>query len=275
MGAGAAIAAGSVAAAGIGAVSSMSAAGQASKSANAASALQAKQQATTRGDLAPYNAVGQSAAGQLADQNANNWGLGSQPNYLDMAAGAVPGTMTQSQLEATPGYQFQLGQGLQSTQSAAAARGLGVSGAALKGAATYATGLANSNYQQQFANQQQKYADYLNLNTGQQTNVQNQYTRLSGTATLGENAAATTGQQGTQAASTGGNYLNQAGQATAAGTTGIGNAVTGNVNSGFNNYLAYQGMQNGMTGGYGSGGATKAAATGASGWGDPTGGAWA
>ena len=102
-------------------------------------------------------------------------------NYLAMAGGempTVPQPMTQDQLEKTPGYQFTLNQGLKSVQSSAAARGLGVSGAALKGAATYATGLASSNYQQQFnnqqqlfQNQQQRFTNAINLNTTQQGNL--------------------------------------------------------------------------------------------------------
>lgn len=55
---------------------------------------------------------------------------------------------TQAQLAATPGYQFTLQQGLESTQNAAAARGLGVSGAALKAASAYSTGLAQNTYAQ-------------------------------------------------------------------------------------------------------------------------------
>jgi len=242
----------------LGATSSSGASKQAASSANQAAQLQQQQYATTRADLLPYNQVGQSAANQLEALNTSGFNAG-QPNYLDMAAQNVPGTMTQAALEATPGYQFQLSQGLQSTQNAAAARGLGVSGAALKGAATYATGLADSNYQTQFTNQQTKYQDYLNLNTGQQSNATNLYSRLSGTSTLGANAAASTGTQGTAAASTGGNYLNQAGQDTAAGTKGISNAFIGSANSGMQNYLAYTGLQNGMTGGYGTAAAQQAA----------------
>lgn len=52
----------------------------------------------------------------------------------------------QATLESLPGYQFANYQGLKSTQNSATERGLGLSGAALKGAATYSTGLANSYY---------------------------------------------------------------------------------------------------------------------------------
>jgi hypothetical protein len=158
--------------------------------------------------------------------------------------------MTEAQLQATPGYQFNLSQGLESTQNAAAARGLGVSGASLKGAATYATGLADSTYQNQFNNAQTNMQDYLNLNTGQQANAMNQYNQLAGTAGIGENAAAQTGVAGTQSAAAAGNYLNAAGQATAAGTVGVGTAATNAAN----NYVSYNLLQGltgtGQTGGY-------------------------
>ena len=69
----------------------------------------------------------------------------SQLAYL-----ASPIEMDQATMEATPGYQFALSQGLKSTQNAAAAKGLGVSGAAMKGAGEYATGLANQTYKDRF-----------------------------------------------------------------------------------------------------------------------------
>src|SRR6185312_11573121 len=56
---------------------------------------------------------------------------------------------TQAQLEATPGYQFIKGQGLQSVANSNAAAGRGISGAALKGAAEFATGLAGTTLDQQ------------------------------------------------------------------------------------------------------------------------------
>lgn len=247
----AAIAASSVVSAGVGMISSSNASKQAASGANAAAALQQKQYDTSRADLQPYNLVGQSAASQLQDLNTSGFTSG-QPNYLEQAAAAIPGTMTQAELEKTPGYQWQLSQGLQSTQNAAAARGLGVSGAALKGAATFATGLADSNYQQQFNNQQTKYTDLVGLNTGQQSNTTNLYNRLSGTATLGANAAARVATAGTSAASTSGNYLNQSGQDTAAGTMGVSNSLNTAANSGISNYLSYAGLKSGTTGGYGT-----------------------
>ncbi len=73
-------------------------------------------------------------------------GLGAYSTLNNLLGVGGNSATMQSTLEGLPGYQFTLGQGLKSVQSGAAARGLGSSGAALKGAANYATGLANSQY---------------------------------------------------------------------------------------------------------------------------------
>lgn len=58
--------------------------------------------------------------------------------------------LDQAALEATPGYKFTLSQGLKAVQNSAAARGLGASGAAIKGGAEYATGLSDATYNTRF-----------------------------------------------------------------------------------------------------------------------------
>jgi len=175
---------------------------------------------TTRKDLLPYNEAGQAATTQLSNRLTNL---------------TSPIIMDQSTLEQTPGYQFNLTQGLKSVQNSAAARGLGTSGAALKGAAAYATGLADSTYQNQFNNAV--------------TNQTNAYNRLMGVSTLGESAAAQTGAYGTQtganigngaiqtAANVGNNTI-QGANATAAGYTGVANSLT----NGINGYMTYKGL---------------------------------
>jgi hypothetical protein len=233
----AAIIGGSVLSAGASVLGSSKAAG----GATAASDAQKQMYLQTRADLSPFVGAG---TGVLPGLNAlaMSGPTGGGPDYVSQAAGERPLQMTQANLEATPGYQWNLAQGLKATQSAAAARGLGVSGASLKGAATYATGLADSTYKTQFDIAQQRFADLLNLNTGQQGQLQNQYTRLHDTAALGENAAAQTGTAGTAAAATAGNYLNAAGIDQA---TGLKNA-TNALSSGVNSYLGYNAFQNAM-----------------------------
>lgn len=232
----------------IGGITSLFGSKQASSADQQAANTQLQMYNRTAANLQPYNATGQSVLGDLSSlATSGPYGPGGT-NYLASAAAAQPGQMTEAALQQTPGYQFMMNQGLQATQNSAAARGLGVSGAALKGAAQYATGLADQTYQNQFNMQQQRFQNLLNLNSSQQGNLQNQYNRLAGVASLGENAAATTGNQGTQAANAAGGYQAQTGTAQAAGTTGVGSAL----NSSVQNYLGYNMLRNmtGQTGGY-------------------------
>jgi len=235
-----------------GVASSAIGSGKAAGAAGKAADVQAQQYQQTRADLLPYNTAGQSALPTLQGLATSGPNAGG-PNYIDQAAGIRPDSVfTQADLEKTPGYQFTRSQGLKATQSAAAARGLGVSGAALKGAAAYATGLADSTYSNRFNEAQTAFSDVLGLNNAYQGNVQNAYTRAQGLASLGENAAAQTGSTGATLGGNEGNYLNKAGQAQAAGTAGIGNAITGGANSylSYNALQDYLGNKSGGTGGY-------------------------
>ena len=217
-----------------------------------AAAQQQDQFAATQANLAPYNTAGQTNLGPL--QNFYQGTQGALNTAYGQLQAAVPQAMTQAQLEQTPGYQFQLSQGLKAAQNNAASKGLGVSGAAMTAADTYATGLANSNYQTQFGNQQQIYADnatnYNNLLNGQNA----VYAQLSGPVTLGENAAATTGAQGVQSSTNVGNDLTNSGNAASAGISASNNAVTSGLttagNSGLN-YLGSQAVMNSLNGNQG------------------------
>lgn len=181
--------------------------------------LQQQEQEKVRADLGPYNEVGQAATRQLS-------------SYFD--GSNTDHTAELAALEHTPGYQFALSQGLKSTQNGAAARGLGISGAALKGAAGFATGLAQNTFQ----------ANLLNP--------------LQSLAGLGESAAAQTGTLGTTGAANAGQALVGAANASAAGTVGSANALGGALNSVANaagsaplNYLLYSkllGTPGGTTG---------------------------
>jgi hypothetical protein len=194
----------------------------------------------TKAGLQPYNTAGQAVLPSL-NALAMSGPTGGGPDYVSMAAANLPGTMTQAELEQTPGYQFARSQGLKAVQSANAAKGLGVSGAALKGAAAFATGLADSTYQNQFTNQQNRFVDINSLNTGQQTQLQNEYTRLHDTAALGANAAATTATAGTQAAANQGNALINAGNAEAQGTKGLATGIGNTINQGIGFAMAPSG----------------------------------
>lgn len=153
----------------------------------------------TQANLAPYNQVGQSALSQLASLFGLGAG-GSGPT----AATAANAT---SALTQYPGYQFGLQQGTQALDRSAASQGLLLSGGQLKAAQQYGQGYA----------QQNAWGPYLS--------------QLSGLSSLGENAAATAGNQGVQ---TGANVAQSqlaAGQAAASGIVGSSNAITGGISN--------------------------------------------
>ncbi len=170
-------------------------------------------------------------------------GLGAYGTLNNLLGVGGNSSTMQSTLEGLPGYQFTLGQGLKSTQNSAAARGLGSSGAALKGAANYATGLANSQYGN-YVGQLQNSA-----NTGMQAG--------SSIAGVGQATGANIGasQMG-------------AGNAQAAGYNAIGGSIANGLSGAAGGYTLNQIMQNGGFGGMGGYGG---AAGGGGGYGSPQG----
>lgn len=185
--------------------------------ANNATAEQANMFNTTQANLAPYISAGTGAQTQLTNA---------------LPALTAPVTMNESALQQTPGYQFNLTQGLKSVQNSAAARGLGVSGAALKGASTFATGLADNTYQNQFNNAV--------------TNQTNAYNRLLGVVQTGESAAAGQGSIGAQTGANIAGTTIAGGNAAAAGYNAIGTGVT-NATNNLSGYALIKGLYGGSS----------------------------
>ncbi len=216
---------GSLASGIIGASASQSAANTQAQAATQQEVLQATIYNQNQQRLAPFVSAGQNALGTLQGQ------------LPQLTAQFQP---TQAQLAATPGYQFTQQQGLQSTQNAMA--GTQPGGAALKSGINYATGLASTTFNQQFQN-------YLQQN--------NQiYGMLSGLGSLGENAAAQTGNQAIQSGQNISNLATGAAAASAAGTIGSANAITGGITGGSNALSNAIGLSaiSGSLGGGGGGG---------------------
>jgi hypothetical protein len=227
---------GSIASADIGANASEKAAQIQASAADQASQNTLNEFNQTQANLSPFVKGGTNALTTLQGLTGTN--PGGNPLTAPLTAQFQP---TMAQLAATPGYQFSLQQGELGVQNSMAAQGLGQSGAALKGAANYAEGLAGTTYQNQFQN-------YLAGN--QQT-----FNMLSSQAGLGENAAAMTGQQGLTATGQAGNFLTSGAAAGAAGIIGGANAITGGINSatgGLNNASLALALNN--SGMFGSGG---------------------
>lgn len=255
MGLGAAGTAAAISATGsaIGAAGSIIGGSKSSSASSQSAALQGLEYNQNISNTADYISQGQSSLNQLAG-GVLYGGLGQQMDLSGMPTAAQAPQFswnpTQAGLEQTPGYQFTQQQGLMATQNAAAAQGLGVSGAALKGAAGYATGLANSTYNQQLTNAINTYNTQLSGYTASASQFQNQfndywsnqnnrYNQLFNIATLGANSAAGQGTSGVQSASNIGNALTNAGTASSAATVGAANAISTGLNSPqVSNYLS-------------------------------------
>lgn len=211
---GAAVAGASVVGSVVSSQGAKSAAKTQANAANNATALQANMFNTTQANLAPYMHTGEEA------NTALEAGTDLKGDYLNSPL-LKPITMDEATLRATPGYQFNKTQGLKAAQNSAAARGLGTSGAALKGAETYATGLADSTYQNQFNNAV--------------TNQTNQFNRLYSLQNTGQNAAAGLGGIAQQTGANIGNNIigaaNAQGAASIAGSNAIGQGIQGAANA--------------------------------------------
>jgi hypothetical protein len=188
---------GPVIGAGIGVVGSAIAGGKANAGAGQAQQILQQQQ----NNLAPYREAGiptLQAQGDLLGMNGPDAAAAAMQNY-----------------QQSPGYQFQMQQGLRAVDAGAAAKGMARSGATIKGEETFAQGLADSDFQQYYNN-------------------------LMGISTLGENAAA----GGASTANTAGSLAQGAGNTQA---SIYGNAATGVGNS-VNNLLNNSAVQNWLSG---------------------------
>lgn len=187
--------------------------------ANAANARLQQQYQQNSQTLAPWISGGTNA--NALTQFLTGVSNTAPTGYSGVAGGAgslvTPFQPTMAQLEQTPGYQFILGQGLKSTQNSYASKGLASSGAAMKGAADYATGLASNTYQQQFNNYWAQNKSIYNMLTGQ--------------ANSGLQAAGYLTNSGNTLASQQGGNLVGIGNARAAMYNGIGNTVSNTANT--------------------------------------------
>jgi hypothetical protein len=222
-----------VASAAIGASASKSAANTQAGAANNAANLQYQATQNAQANLAPYNQLGQSAINPLLNAMGynNDFSVNSNSPLQQQFS------FNASNLDQTPGYQFALQQGLKSVQNSAASRGLGLSGAQLKGATNYATGLADQTYNQQYQNALSTYN--TNYNT-----ASNNANRLAGIVQQGQNSAAQVGSMGMTGAANQGNLLTQAGNANAAGTVGSANALSSGLNTAASGYMANSYLNN-------------------------------
>jgi hypothetical protein len=163
---------------------------------------------------------------------------------LDFQKSYFPQIPTEADVKNMPGYDFLLSQGLKATQNSAAARGLGVSGTAMKGAANYATGLADTYWKDLLAARTGQFNDAGNLftNTYNMRNLGGN--QLQGIASLGATAAGTLGGIGQKIYSDIGQQFTNYGTAAAGGIAGQAKALGGAVDSLASAPASYLGAEN-------------------------------
>lgn len=164
-----------------GAIAANNAAGTAANYGNNALALQGQIYNQQRADSAPWRAAGQTALSSLVP--------------------AVSGGFQQS-----PGYQFQLDEGMRTLNNRMAGMGLTNSGAAQRAAMQYAQGLAAQDYN-------------------------NWFNRAASVAGLGQTANGQSAAAGQSYANGGSNVLQNIGSALASGQTQGANALMGGANN--------------------------------------------
>jgi hypothetical protein len=190
---------------------------------------------TTQKEEMPWLTAGQGAIESLA-QMVQQGNAGTGPLAPWTGSFTAP---TAAQAEATPGYQFELGQGEQAVENSAAANGGLLSGGTLKATTNYAEGLASTNYEQAFNNALTQYQTAYNQFQQNQANI---YNRTAGVAGAGQQVAQALGTQGQNAANTTANIdlttgaqqgqdIQNAAYQTASGYTGAANALTNTGNS--------------------------------------------
>lgn len=144
IGAGALTAVGGIASSAIGAGAARSAADKQAQAAKDAAAR-----------LQPFTDVGQTAIPTIKNLLGIN------------ASGGLDPTLMQDTLQQTPGYQFTRQQGLEAVQNGFAGQGLARSGAAMKGAEGFASGLASQTYQNILGNYTNLLANSQSAAAGQ------------------------------------------------------------------------------------------------------------
>lgn len=208
-------AAASVGSAAIGAHAAGKAADQQAQSADKALGFQHEVFDKQQENQHPYLEAGKTSINKLMEDLDNGtFGPGSNPTFK---------APTLDEARATPGYQFAQQQGMRAVDASAAARGGSMSGGAVRSAAQFGTGLADSTYSNVFNRSLSTYQAGLSKQA-------QEFSQLYQPASLGENAAANAGNTSQQVAGNVGNLMTQVGNAQAAGTVGSANAISGGLN---------------------------------------------
>ena len=174
-------------------------------------AAQTKAQAQARADQQPFLTAGTGAVNQLA--------IDLKPG--GRFAGTTPFDFRYDQ-NTDPGYGFRFDQGMRGVNASMAAKGMGISGAGIKGATEFGQGMGSQEYNNAF----NRYVTGFNANTGERNQL---YNRLAGVAGTGQTTAGQIASQGMNTASNlgsmGANMASNIGNAYMTSAANTGNAA--------------------------------------------------
>jgi len=230
--------------------------------------------------LAPYASAGTNALSSMSGNSAYN---SDDSTYTNAASGNVTQAgneysnllkngITQQSIENTPGWSAINALGQQGVTNAAAARGLANSGAAEKGAANYATTMADQTYQNLYNDQLSTASGLLNTGTGNlavnnasQGNLTNEFNRQNALANYGSNALTQQGNNTMTAANNAGQIRMEGANGAMATTVGAGNALASGLSS-LGNTASQYSMYNALLNGSGSSSSDPFSGSGESAW---------
>lgn len=183
-----------------------------------AQAFEQKQIDQSRLDNADWLSAGRGAVNQLAQRTGAGGDLSGQSNAFS----------TPFNFQADPGYAFRQAEGMKGITNSAAARGMLLSGAALKASSRYNQDFASNEYGNAFGRYQTENTNQFNRDQSTQTN---QFNRLASLANVGQVAANQNGNNAMQFGGSVGNAL--------MGTAGqVGKNTMGAANARASSYLA-------------------------------------
>lgn len=187
-------------------------------------------------NYSPFLNAGQGAANTLGQLMASP-GSGLLQNWNQTFQAP-----TAAQAEQTPGYQFQLQQGLDAMQNSAAGQGGLLSGRTLANLNNYAQGTASTNYQNVFNNALTQYNSAYNSFLNNQNNT---YSRLMGLSGQGLQAAQGSGSLISGIGGDIASLMGQQGAAQAQGTMAMGQGLSGAL-GGLGGMFTMQGLMGNM-----------------------------
>jgi hypothetical protein len=203
--------------------------------ANQSIAAQKEMYQQGRTDLAPYREGGVNAQNQLMQL------LGIGGDTTAQGYGKYARDFGMSDFTTDPGYQFRLEQGMRALNAGAAAKGMGMSGANIKGATEYGQNMGSQEYTNAFNRYQTNRAAQLDplfkLYTGGQAAASGSATQA---GNLGSNLGTTYSNLGTNL----GTAATNAGAAAAGGYVAGGNAINSTIGSLGNQYMNAQNAAN-------------------------------